>query len=102
MGRQWHRSRSTQRCLKPWTGGCPSHFGDCDDSFGKGLRGFLRQIVANAALDDSVRIFAREFLGIGTAVGVWCTIGVTFKGNGGHGDDWAFGKSLFQTVILWL
>src|SRR5215212_6450860 len=57
---------------------------DFDDSFGKGLRGFLRQIVPNAALDDPVRIFAREFLGIGTGVRVGCSIGITFKGNGEH------------------
>jgi hypothetical protein len=31
---------------------------------------------------------------------VWCTIGITFKGNGGHGDDRAFGKPLFQIVIF--
>jgi len=31
---------------------------------------------------------------------VWCTIGVTFKGNGWHGDDRAFGKPLFQIVIF--
>src|SRR5215203_2662049 len=29
---------------------------DFDDSFGEGLRGFLRQVVPNAALDDPVRI----------------------------------------------
>src|SRR5829696_7798580 len=73
---------------------------DFDDSFGKGLRGFLRQIVPNAALDDPVRIFAREFLGIGPGVRVGCTIGITFKGNGGHGDDRTFGKPLFQIVIF--
>ena len=28
------------------------------------------------------------------------TIGVTFKGNGGHSDDRAFGKPLFQIVIF--
>ena len=60
---------------------------DVDDSFGKGARSFLRQIVLDAALDDPVRISAREFLGIGIAVRVWRTICITFKGNGGHGDD---------------
>src|SRR5712664_1927235 len=38
-----------------------------DDSLGKGLRGFLRHIVANA-FEDSVRIFAGEFMGIGCAI----------------------------------
>jgi hypothetical protein len=27
-------------------------------------------------------------------------IGITFNGNGRHGDDWAFGKPLFQIVIF--
>src|SRR5215212_6088864 len=75
---------------------------DFDDSFGKGLRGFLRQIVPNTARDDPVPIFAREFLGIGPGVRVGCSIGITFKGNGGHGDDRTFGKPLFQIVILWV
>jgi hypothetical protein len=34
-----------------------------DDSLGKGLRSFLRHIVTGA-LEGSVRVFAREFLGI--------------------------------------
>src|SRR5215831_18095805 len=45
-------------------------------------------------------VFAREFFGVGTGVQVWRAIGVTFKGDGGHGDDWAFGKLLFKVVIL--
>src|ERR671921_1915926 len=73
---------------------------DSHDSFGKGLRGFLRQIVPNTARDDPVPIFAREFLGIGPGVRVGCSIGITFKGNGGHGDDRTFGKPLFQIVIF--
>ena len=54
----------------------------------------------DAAVDDPVRIFAREFVGIGTAVRVWCTIGVTFKGDGRYGDDRACSKPLFQIVIF--
>ena len=38
---------------------------DFYDSLGKALRGFLRQIVTDAVLDDPVQVFAREFLGIG-------------------------------------
>jgi hypothetical protein len=56
--------------------------------------------VPDTTLDDPVRIFAREFLGIGTDVWVRCTIGITFEGNGGHGDDRTFGKLLFQIVIF--
>jgi len=49
---------------------------DIDHSLDNGLRGFLSQIVPDAALDDPVRIFAREFLSIGTGVRMWCTVGI--------------------------
>src|SRR5262249_5440313 len=62
---------------------------DVDDSFGKRFRSFLGQIVPDAALNDPVRVSAREFLGIGTRVRMWCTIGIAFEGNGWHGDGWA-------------
>src|SRR5262245_38214174 len=45
-------------------------------------------------------VFAREFFGVGTAVRVWGAIGVAFKGDCGHCDDWTFGKSLFKVVIF--
>src|SRR4029450_11110395 len=32
--------------------------------------------------------------------GVWCAVGVTFKGDGGHGDDRALGEPLFQIVVF--
>jgi hypothetical protein len=56
--------------------------------------------VLDAARDDPVRIFAREFLGIGTSIRVWRAIGITFKSNGGHGDDRPFGKPLFEIVVF--
>jgi hypothetical protein len=37
---------------------------DFDDSLGEGLRGFLGQIVTDAATDKSMRISARGFLGL--------------------------------------
>ena len=43
---------------------------------------------------------AGEFLGVGTGVRVGCAIGITFKGDGGHGDDREFGKPLFQLVVF--
>ena len=70
------------------------------DRLGKGLRRFLRQIVPDAALNDPVRILAREFLGIGTAVRVWCTMSITFKSHGGHSNDRTFRQPLFGIVIL--
>src|ERR671920_1208845 len=78
---------SCDRCA-PYTGGRCSITVDFDDGFGKGLRGFLRQVVPNAPLDDLVLISARECLGIGTGVRVMCTIGIAFEGDGGHGDGW--------------
>ena len=77
-----------------------STFCDFDDRFGKGLRGFLRQIVPDAALDGPVRIFAGEFPGIGIGVRMRCAVGVAFKRNGGHGDARAFGKPPIQVVIF--
>ena len=56
--------------------------------------------MTDAALDEPVLVFAREFFGIGTSVRVWRTIGITFKRNGGHADDRPLSKSPFQ--IAWL
>jgi hypothetical protein len=55
--------------------------------------------MTDAALDDPVRIFAREFLGVGIGIRVWCTVGVTFKGNGGHGDTGP-SQAAFRRVIF--
>src|ERR1700733_4681702 len=41
-----------------------SDFGDVDDRLGKGLWGFLRQVVPHAARDEPVLIFTREFAAI--------------------------------------
>ena len=46
-----------------------STFRDIDDSFGKGLRSFLRQVVPDAARDEPVRVFAGEFLRVGLGSG---------------------------------
>jgi hypothetical protein len=35
---------------------------------------------------------------VGTGLRMWCAIGITFKRNGRHHDDWRFGKPLFQVV----
>jgi hypothetical protein len=52
------------------------------------------------ARDYPVRILARELLSVRTGIRVRCTIGITFKGNGGHGDDRTSGKPLFQIIIF--
>jgi hypothetical protein len=72
---------------------------DLDDGVSKGLRGFLRKIVPDAALDSAVRVFAREPPGIGPGVRVWRAIGITFKSDGGHLDGWTLGKPLFYLGI---
>jgi hypothetical protein len=56
--------------------------------------------VPDSALDDPVYMFAGECFGIRTGIRVWCAIGVTFKGDGGRGDDRTLGKPLFQIVIF--
>ena len=43
---------------------------------------------------------AGEFLRIGAGVRVWRAIGITFEGDGGHGDDRDRGKPLFQIVVF--
>src|SRR5216684_2296506 len=77
-----------------------SNFGDVDDSFGEGLRSFLRQIVPDAALDEPVRIIAGEFPGIGAGVRMRGTIGIAFKRNGGHADNRSFSERLFEIVVF--
>ena len=49
-------------------------------------------------LDDPVRILARELVGVGAGFRVGCAIGVPPQYDGGHGDDGAFRKSLFQCI----
>jgi hypothetical protein len=31
---------------------------------------------------------------------LWRSIGITFQCNCGHGNDWAFGKTVLQAIIL--
>ena len=71
-----------------------------DDSLGKGLWSFLRQIVPDATRDVPVRILAGEFARIGTGIRVWCTVGITFKGDGGYMNRRARRKPLFQIVVF--
>ena len=61
--------------------------------------GFLRQIVADAAGDQPVRILAGELLGIGGGVRMRRAVGVAFQRDGRHGDDRTCGEPLFQLVI---
>src|SRR5215475_8284008 len=73
-----------------------------DDSCGEGLRGLLRQVVSDTACDGPVRIFAGEFVGIGAGVRMRRTVGIAFKGNGGHRNDRIFRKPPVKIGILGL
>ena len=74
--------------------------GNVDDGLGKSPRGFLWQNVPNAACDVPVLIPAGELLRIGTGIGMWGTIRITFQSDGWHRDWRECGKPLFQIVIL--
>src|SRR5215212_6672825 len=80
--------------------GARSSFGDVDNGLGKSLRSFLRQVVSNAALDQPMRIPAREFLGVGTGLRMGSTVGVTFHGDGRYGDHRTCGQPFLQFVIF--
>ena len=82
-----------ERCFR-------SKAADVDHSLGESLRSFLRQIVADAAGDEAVLIFARELIAIRRAGRVDCTVGVAFHGDRGHGDGRKCGQPLFQVVIF--
>src|SRR5580698_1590283 len=71
-----------------------------DDRFGEGLRSLLRQIVADAALDEAVLISPGEFAAIGCGVGMGRAVGVAFHGDRGHCDDGPLGEFLFQIVVF--
>src|SRR5207248_9023075 len=74
--------------------------GDVDDGLGERLRGFLRQVVPDAARDGAVFVFARELCLVGGGLGVRCAVGVTFEGDRRNGDDRARGELAFEIVIL--
>src|SRR5208337_3303618 len=59
---------------------------DVNHGLGKRLRSLLRQVVADAAGDEPVVIFAGELVAIGCARRVDCSVGVAFHGDGRHGD----------------
>ena len=71
-----------------------------DDSFGEGLRSFLRQIVSDAAVDRPVLVLAGEFPDVGARIRMWRAVGITLKRDGWHGDDGKLGKLLFEIVML--
>ena len=58
-----------------------SDFGDVDDRLGKGLRGFLRQVVPNAARDEPVLISTGELAAISRGFRMGRAVGVAFHSD---------------------
>src|SRR5215472_19337065 len=79
-----------------------SHLGNVDDGLGERLRGYLWQVVPDAAGDEAVLVLAGEFLGVGAGVRMRGAVGVAFHRDGGDRDDRAGGESLFQFVVFCL
>src|ERR1044072_1201316 len=71
-----------------------------DDGLCKLPRSFLRQVVPYAALDDPVRVLARECLGVGAGVRVRRAVRVPLKSDSRHGYHGKCGQSSFKLVIL--
>ena len=90
---------SYRRLVTPAFYSVESNFENC---LGKGLWGFLRQIVPNATLDSPVLVLACEFLGVGTRLWVRRSIGITLYGDGRHRDDERFRKSFVDLIVLGL
>src|SRR5690348_13346693 len=76
--------------------------GDVDDGLGEVLRGFLRQVVPDAARDGPVLVLARELVPVGGGLGVGCAVGVPFEGDRRDGDDRAGGEPPFEIVVAFL
>ena len=55
--------------------------------------------MSDAARDQTVGIFAREFLAVGCCIGVRSPVGIALKGYCGHGYDRTFGEPPFQVVV---
>src|SRR5690242_8374623 len=76
--------------------------GDVDDGLGEGLRGFLRQVVPDAAGDGPVLVLAGELVPVGGGFRVRCAVGVTFEGDRRNGDDRTRGQPPFEIVVSFL
>ena len=83
------------------TGQRPSKHGGVEHSLGKRLRGFLRQIVPDAALDESgAHICPRTSWRRNWGPGCGAPLASPSSVMVGHGDDRTCGKPLFQIVIF--
>src|ERR1700759_2279475 len=73
---------------------------DIDDRLSEGLRGFLRQIVADASLDEPVFVVPREFSRVGSTIRMRCAIGVAFQRDRRHGNVRGSSEALFECVVF--
>src|SRR5258706_2771132 len=94
------RKMTTSYLVPPIPGGCSDRIAHFNYSVRKGSRRFLRQVMADAAANLAVLVFAGEFLCIRARIGVRRSVGVTFRGDGGHGDNRRFRQLPFQLVVL--
>ena len=63
-------------------------------------RGFLWQVVPNAARDLPVLILSRELLGIGTGIRVRRAIGIPLQRDGRHRDGREPGQAVLEDISL--
>ncbi len=73
-----------------------------DHGLGESLRRFLRQVVADTAIDQAMLVLASETLGIGFGGGMRSAIGITLQGDGRHADRRERRQFLFQRVVFGL
>src|SRR3954447_15553644 len=70
------------------------------DGIGERLRGLLREVVADAALDGSVGVAARELPGVGARVRVRRPVGVALEGDRRHRDNGPLGEAFLELAVL--
>lgn len=74
---------------------------DVDDRIRECPRRFLRKVVADAAVQQAVRVFAGDPFRVRPRIRVWRAIGVPFERDRGHRDHRTHRKAPFQIVVLW-
>src|SRR5579859_6436456 len=80
--------RSRRRAPRPGTpAGAGSEAVDLPDRVDEGTRRLLRQIVADAAGDEVMLVFAGELAGVARRFRMRGAVGVAFERDGRHGDD---------------
>src|SRR5258706_12652496 len=73
---------------------------DVDDGLSEGLRGFLGQIVTDAAFSQPVLVLAGEFVTIRSRLRMRRAVGIAFKRNRRHGDDRSRAQLRLKVIVL--